>query len=277
MAKTTRRRRLRRAVIAAILGLLVPAASAGPGGKKKPPKVDVAAARKALLGTDEAAAAKAAETLGTSKDQAAHDTLLDALSSGLSVNVAPKALAALAAAPAPADVGVIRIYARHRAPSVRAAADAALSGYPEARKHLVRALGDTQAEVRAAAAVALAKAKAREGTERLFALLGKGDDGAVNAFGMMADPEMARAIGEQLGKVPDNALAKCLGLILVRSDFGPDEARVQVVRTIAKISGNAAIDALSNYVEATPAKPPRASRKEAEQVIAARLGTGGDK
>jgi HEAT repeat protein len=277
MAKPTRRRRLRRAVIAAILGLLAPHAVAGPGPKnKKPGKVDVAAAKAALLGTDEAKASQAAEALGSVKEQAAHDALLDALSSGLSVAVAPKALAGLVTAPAPADVGVVRIYAKHRSAAVRAAADAALSGYPEGRKLLVRALGDSKEEVRAAAAGALARAKAREGTERMFALLAKGDDGAVAALATMADPEMARAIGEELGKVPDNSLAKCLGLILKRTDFGPDEARVQVVRAIAKIAGTEAIDALSDYVEATPAKPPRASRKEAEQVVQARLG-GGDK
>jgi HEAT repeat protein len=287
MAKSSRRRRLQRAVIAAILGLLTPAAaqpaerppSGGPakgGGKKvkvKAGKVDVASARAALLGGDTAAATKAATLLGTSKDQAAHDALLDALAGGLSVAVAPAALASLTTAPAPADVGVLRIYARHRAPAVRAAADAALSGYPDGRRLLVRALGDSQSVVRAAAADALARAKAREGTERMFALLARGDDGAVKALALMADPEMARAIGEQLGKVPDAALAKTLGSILKRSDFGPDEARVQVVRTIAKISGAEATDALAEYIEATPAKPPRASRREAETVVAARGGS----
>jgi len=291
MAKTSRRRRLRWAVIAAILGLLTPAAAQpaeapAPAARKgkapaaakkpkgKPGKVDVASARAALLGSDPAAGAKAADELGTSRDQAAHDALLDGLAGGLSVEVAPRAVAALAAAPAPADIGVLRIYARHRAPAVRAAAVAALSGYPEGRRLLVRALGDRQSVVRAAAAEALARAKAREGTDRMFALLVKGDDGAVKALAMMADPEMARAIGEQLGKVPDGALARCLGAILKRPDFGPDEARVQVVRTIAKIAGDDAVTALSDYVDATPAKPPRASRREAEQVVGARLGGG---
>jgi len=275
MAKPTRRRRLRRAVIAAILGLLAPHAVAGPGPKnKKPGKVDVAAAKAALLGTDEQKAIAAAEQLGSVKEQGAHDALLDALASGLSVAVAPKALASLVAVTAPADVGVIRIYAKHRSADVRAAADSALAGYPEGRKLLVRALGDTKPNVRAAAAAALAKTKARDGTERMFALLARGDDGAVTALGEMADPEMARAIGEQLGKVPDNALAKCLGIILKRTDFGPDEARVQVVRAIAKIAGTEAVNALSDYVEQTPAKPPRPSRKEAEQIVQARLGGG---
>ena len=290
MANSSSRRRLRWAVIAAILGLLGPAAAAQPAERPPPPgptkkggagkkvkagKVDVGTARAALLGGDTAAAIKAATLLGTSKDQAAHDALLDALAGGLSVEVAPAALASLTTAPAPADVGVLRIYARHRSPAVRAAADAALSGYPDGRRLLVRALGDSQGGVRAAAAEALARARAREGTERMFALLARGDEGAVKALSMMADPEMARAIGEELGKVPDGALAKCLGLILKRSDFGPDEARVQVVRTIAKISGNEATTALADYIDATPAKPPRASRKEAETVVAARLGGGG--
>jgi hypothetical protein len=291
MANSSRRRRLRQAVIAAILGLLTPAAAqpaeapppassskAKPVAKKprptRPGKLDVAAARVALGGSDAAAAIKAADALGTSKDQAAHDALLDALAGGLAVEVAPHALAALVTAPAPADVGVLRIYARHRSAAVRIAASAALSGYPEGRRVLVRALGDRDAAVRAAAADALARAKAREGVDRMFALFARGDDGAIKALARMADPEMARAIGEQLGKVPDGALAKCLGLILRRDDFGPDEARVQVVRAIAKIAGTEAVDALSDYVDAVPAKPPRASRREAEQVVEARLGGG---
>jgi hypothetical protein len=287
--------RIRRAVLAAILGILTPAAAqpaeappaagakgakapkapkAPKGAKGKAGKVDVPTARAALLGTDAAAAAKAADELGTSKDQAAHDALLDALAGGLAADVAAKALAGLPTAPAPADVGVLRIYSRHRNTAVRAAATTALSGYPDGRKLLVKALGDRQGAVRIAAAEALAKAKSREGTDRLFALLAKGDDAGVKALALMADPEMARAIGEQLGKVPDGALARCLGAILVRPDFGPDEARVQVVRTIAKIAGTDAVNALSDYVEKTPAKPPRPSRKEAEQVVTARLGGG---
>jgi hypothetical protein len=286
MATPLWRRRLSRAVIAAILGLVSsgpllasaqPARRPGRASAARPAaggKVDVAAARARLLGADAAASATAADQLATVKTQAAHDALLDGLAAGLAPTAAPRAIAGLAVMPAPADVPVLRIYARHRTPAVRAAAFGALAAFPEGKRLLVRALGDRDATVRAAAAGAIARTKAREGTERLFQLLARGDDAGVQALAAMADAEMARAIGEQLGKVPDGALARCLGLILRRPDFGPDEARVEVVRAIAKIAGNDAVSALADYVEATPAKPPRPSRKEAENVVKARLGGG---
>jgi HEAT repeat protein len=298
MTTSLRRRRVRRAVIAALLGFLAPAAAAQPaeappptpaattpakapkgkakGGKAaKPGKVDVAVARTALLGADAAAAGRAADELATVKEPAAHDALLDGLSAGLTADVAARAIAGLATLPAPADLAVLRFYATHRTPAVRAAADTALAGFPDGRKHLIKALGDRQPAVRLAAAEALAKAKARDAVDRLFALLARGDESAVKALGLMADPEMARAIGEQLGKVPDAALARCLGILVKRPDFGPDEARVEVVKTLAKIAGSDALNSLTDYVEATPAKPVRESRKLAEKVIAARIG--GDK
>jgi HEAT repeat protein len=259
--------------VAAVILAFSATASAQP--KKKPGKVDVAAATAKLKGTDADAASKAATVLGTA-GPAAHDVLLDALAGGLGPAVAPAAIAAVAVAPAPADVATLKIYARHRNSTVRASALSALSAYPGpvARRLLVGALGDTKPAVRAAAADALARAKARDGVERMFKLLAKGDEGGVKALAAMADPEMARAIGEQLGQVPDSALAKCLGMILRRADFGPDEARVQVVRALAKIQGADAIAELTEYVDKTPAKPPRASRREAEQVIEARIGGG---
>ena len=275
--------RLSRAAIAALFALAPLGAAAQPARPAKgtpaarrpaPGKVDVAAARAKLLGSDVAAATKAATDLGAVKTQAAHDALLDGLAAGLPAAVAPAAIGSLAALPTPADLAVLKIYARHRTPAVRAAAYDALAAFPDGRKLLVKALGDRDQSVRSAAGAAIARTKSRDGTERLFQLLGKGDDAGVQALAVMADAEMARAIGEQLGKVPDVALARCLGLILKRPDFGPDEARVQVVRAIAKIAGTEAVSALSDYVEATPAKPPRPSRKEAEQVVNARLGGG---
>jgi hypothetical protein len=90
----------------------------------------------------------------------------------------------------------------------------------------------------------------------------------------MADPELARRIAEQLGQVPDTPLAQCLGMILKRADFGPDAARVEIVRAIAKIQDPVAVTVLTDYVDSTPKNPVRASRHEAETIVEARLGGG---
>src|SRR5207244_3630233 len=129
-------------------------------------------------------------------------------------------------------------------------------------------------KVRIAAGDSVARGKIREGVERLLALLDKGDAAAPAPLAALADADLAHAIAEHLGTAPAGTLAQTLGAILKRSDF-PDPARVQVVRAIAKIPGAEATAALTDYVEATPAKPPRPSRKEAEQVVEARLAGGG--
>jgi hypothetical protein len=128
--------------------------------------------------------------------------------------------------------------------------------------------------VRAAAAGAAGKARVREAVDSLMALLAKGEEPASQALAAMADPELARRIADQLGAVPDTSLAHCLGAILKRADFGPDPARVEVVRAIAKIQDQVAITVLTDYVDTTPKNPIRPSRKEAETIVEARLGGG---
>src|SRR5207248_2325251 len=83
-----------------------------------------------------------------------------------------------------------------------------------------------------AAAAAAARGHNRQAIDALFELLARGEDPAVKALAQLADPDLAAKIADHLGQVPDAALAKCLGAILVRPDFGPDPARVEVVRAL---------------------------------------------
>jgi HEAT repeat protein len=114
----------------------------------------------------------------------------------------------------------------------------------------------------------------REAQPALFELLERGEESAARALAQLADPDLARKIGDELGKVPDKTLAICLGAILKRSDFGPDPARVEVVRALAKITDAAAVTALTDYIDATPKNPVRPSRNEAEKIVEARVGGG---
>ena len=143
---------------------------------------------------------------------------------------------------------------------------AALAMYPDPIAHaaVVAGLHDAVGIVRGAAASAAAKGHVREAIDALFELLARGEEPAARALAAMADPELARRIGDQLGKVPDASLALCLGLVLKRADFGPDPARVDLVRAIAKIADPAAVTALTDYLDATPKNPPRPSRAEAQ-------------
>lgn len=231
----------------------------------------------ALWGADVEGAAKAAEQLGAMDVASAHDALLDALAFGLPAAVTVPAISGLTVHPAPADVTMLQTYARHRNPTIRSAALGALATYPDpkARQAVVTGLHDPMGLVRSAAAGAAAKGRVRESVEALFALLAKGEQPAARALAQMADPDLARKIAEQLGQVPDASLALCLGLVLKRPDFGPDAARVDIVRSIAKIQDASAVAVLSDYIDATPKNPPRPSRHEAEMVVSARLGGGG--
>lgn len=260
-----------------------PAAAAKAPAKKakkagKAPKVELAPMIAAVNGPDVEAAVKAADTLGTSAEPAAHDALLDALAMGLPATVAVAAMGALAAHPAPPDVVALKRYAGHHSPMVRSAALGALATYPDpnARKAVVAGLHDMTGSVRAAAAAAAAKGRIRDAIDPLFELLARGEESASKALAAMADADLARKIGEHLGKVPDGILAQTLGLVLRRADFGPDPARVELVRAIGKIQDQVAVSVLTDYVDATPKNPPRASREEAQKMVEARLG-GGDK
>ena len=253
------------------------AALAQPAKKAPPAKIDVKAAVAALSSADVTAAARAATELGTSGDAAAHDGLLDALAMGLPPEVAVAAVAALTAHPAPPDVGALVRYAGHHAPAVRGAALGALALYPDPVAHgaVVAGLHDPVAVVRATAAAAAAKGRVREALDSLFALLALGEDPAGLALAQLADPALTARIADQLGKVPEAALARCLGAILRRADYGPDPARVEIVRALAKIQDQASTKVLTDYVDATPKNPPRASRDEAEKIVEARVGGGG--
>lgn len=240
----------------------------------KPAPIDIAPLVAQLAGTDHEAAAQAAAALGATTDPAAHDALLDALALGLPPSVAIAAITALSAHRAPTDVTALVRYASHRNPAVRSAALGALAMYPapDARQAVLRGLHDMTASVRDAAAAAAARARIRESVEPLFALLARGEDSASKALAAMADPGLARKLGDELGKVPDAVLATTLGRILVRSDFGPDAARVEIVRAIGKIQDPAAVAALTDYLDAVPKQPPRASRTEAQKMVQARMG-----
>ena len=107
------------------------------------------------------------------------------------------------------------------------------------------------------------------------------------AMGTVLVPELTRAIrnddrdavmqAESRGAELATALVlpAALGLILLNKDFKGEPARVQVVRTLAKVPGTEAVEQLTAYIESVPANPPRQSRREAESLVEQRL-TGGN-
>ncbi|HEY3804611.1 MAG TPA: HEAT repeat domain-containing protein [Kofleriaceae bacterium] len=241
------------------------------------PKPSLAEIVTTLNGVDEDAAARSAAALGDRPETAAHEALLDALAWGAAPAVTVAEIVAVARHPAPPDVAALRRVAGHHDPNVRGPALEALAMYPDpaARAAIAEGLRDPNASVRASAARAAVKGHVRAAIDPLLALLGLGEESAARALAAMADPELVRRIGDQLGKVPDPTLALCLGLVLQRADFGPDSERVDIVHALGKIKDPAADGALADYVRTAPKNPPRASVVEAQKMIEARGAGGG--
>jgi HEAT repeat protein len=242
----------------------------------KPIKVDVAAEAKRLRDAKPDVAVKAAELLGRTNDPRALTQLLDALALGLDPKVAAVALTSVGAHGDVKAFDTVAYYARYRDPSVRAAAVGALASLDDSRaiELVLTSLRDGHKSVRAAASEVVAARSIKRGIEPMLELMKRGDEGVVAPLAKMADPDLARAVGELIGAAPDALTAACLGTILLKPGFKPEAARVEVVRALGKIAGSEAVEQLTTYIEKTPEKPPRQSRREAEALVEARL-TGG--
>lgn len=266
-------RHLQVALFLALTVTAVHAQPAKPGARPAPArktKLDPAKAAATLVGGDVAAAATAAAELGGSKVPAHHEPLLDAFSTGVHPDVLVAGLTALGPTATKTDLQIIALYTRYRNAAVRAAALRAYStsiGDPALVMESLRAFDPA---VRGNAADVAGRLKLTEAVPALLILLDKGEAPAARALGSMADETLARSVAEHLGVAPDAALAVAIGAMLVRTEFGPESTRVDLVRTLSKLSGVEAVNALEAYVAATPANPPRQSRREAEAVLKAR-------
>jgi HEAT repeat protein len=275
---------VRLASLAVVLVLMAPGAeaarkakapksaeSAEAKGTAKPAKPTLPAdklekVRAILFGTDDGDAADAAKALGQSGASNAPQPLVELLSVG--VARAQAALEALGELADPATIDVLSVYAGNHSPEVRRRAIKALGAIkdPLVVPMLLDALGDAAPDVRAAAADALAARKDTKAAPRLLALVKRSDAGAAPALGLLATPDLVPQLAELQGSVDENVVAAALGEYVKRDDV-PDPLRVDVVRTIGRLSGAAATTALVEYLASVPAKDDRPSKKEAQKLI----------
>ena len=247
--------------------------------KKEGTVVDISGARSRLAGADAAAAVAAARKLGLAAgDQraAAAAALAAALAVGVEPDVAIAALKSLAKLEQRRALVVIRSYGKHRQGRVRAETLRVLAALDlqGSNKKIVAGLSDRDPDVRTAAAILIAEHDLRQGVDALVALLRRGEELAVPALGQLADKKSAAAVSKLVGAAPDALVSRALGAMLLNPKFGPDDLRLEVVKTLGAVPGNESIEALSSYVASIPAKPPRASRKEAELIVEKRLTEG---
>lgn len=267
--------------VVAAVALLAGGADAQPKKKRrkakpKPPSMSVAKALKAVGSTNVSLAVKGATRLGFTKDAKALNALLDRLALGAPPKVLAAALNAVAKHGSNRAHDTVELYLGYRDSRVRAAAVTAIGSIkgPHTIKPVLHALRDGNKAVRAAALKVVEKRKIRRAIESVLALMKKGDEATAPAFAVMANPNLARMVGELIGKAPNAIVARTLGLILLRPSFKPESARVEVVKALGKVPGTDAVEQLSAYLEAIPEKPPRKSRMVAQKYLEARLGGG---
>jgi HEAT repeat protein len=218
-----------------------------------------------LASEDDEVAIGAARKLGEIGGTAA---LVSALALGLRPAVAAEALAGLAKARDGKAVAALSLYAGNINLPVRLAAVKALGQQADPRvvDLLLERLGDSQPQVRAAAAEALAARKAARGYPRLFLLVSRNDAGAAGPLGALMPLADVPRLAEMHGRVDDNVLATALGEFLKRPDV-PDRLRVDVVRTVGRLPGAGATAALVEYLASVPEKDHRPSKQEAQRLI----------
>ncbi|MCK5800728.1 MAG: HEAT repeat domain-containing protein [Deltaproteobacteria bacterium] len=203
-----------------------------------------------LHGVDLDRAVAAASALGSLKDARARDALLG----GLTLGAPPKLLTALIEALGlegdAKALNLLRHYTEHRNVKVRAAALGAVDRLKAKSVPLIliHALGDSHPMIRAKAARLLGERKELRAQRTLFKLLRKGDKSAAEPLGKVGGVEAAKQLAEMIGEIDNRAIARALGAMLQRKDFGPDPLRLQVVKTLCKLPGVAATAALTEYV-----------------------------
>jgi HEAT repeat protein len=133
---------------------------------------------------------------------------------------------------------------------------------------LVTALGDADQEVRATAAEGLAARSDRAGLGRMMSLLRDNEAGVAEPLGSLVTPALVPELAELLGSVNEDILANTLGAAVKRKDLA-EQLRVDLVRTLAKISSPMSTAALADYVGSSAGKGDKAdkAKKEAQAVL----------
>jgi HEAT repeat protein len=226
-----------------------------------------------LVSENDAEAAPAAAALGSNPDHRASEALFDALAVGVSVPVQAGMLQGmLSRGPEarldPKAFDVLEHLLRSRTPEIRVAAVKVVGNIKDARvaPALIRALSDSNGEVRAQAAQALGRRKERTAEAPLMQLLRRGDAASAPALAAIATPDLAHTLAEMSGSVSDALLCTALGEMLKRPDFN-EPLRVELVHTLAKIPSVDSTAALIDYVAATAKAGNSPSRQEASKIV----------
>jgi HEAT repeat protein len=205
------------------------------------PKLDLARLKRALETGDEATKLGALAELGAAPKAsapAAAPLVNDLLSRGASVRVLEKALETEQQLAQPSSSPAIVPYVRHRNPSVRRAATAALAqtGGPAAVEALRALLRGSDPALRRRAASALAGLSAVEAVDDLFLVLGKDVPEAAGAIGELCKQSDCQKLIDLLGKLPFDVMQSGLEPLLLRPESALSEAfKLELLERLRKL------------------------------------------
>jgi HEAT repeat protein len=160
---------------------------------------------------------------------------------------------------------VLAALTTHRRATIRVKAVQAVATLKPrgAEQNLAAALGDADAQVRAAAAVGLGQLGARGSVDRLFLALEHNVLEASTSIGQLASAaEITRLLG-YVGRLGFDVLTPALNEILARADV-PERAKLDVVARLAELATSGAKIFLQDYVATLAPGAGGAVRRAAE-------------
>jgi HEAT repeat protein len=189
---------------------------------------------------------------------------------GLPPDLLEAAVDALAALASPEAAPVLADLATHRRPAIRLRAVRAIAAChaPDAERVLVPRLQDSSADVRAAAAAALADVGTASSADVLFAAFDRDVPGSGAALAHVArDEHVARILG-YLERRPFSVMREILAPMLARRDLS-NASRLEIVSRVSELASPDARAFLEAFVAAQPR--PRDAVARAAAIAAARL------
>ena len=197
---------------------------------------------------------------GKSGAQAAN-AILVALERGLPPKLAIAAMDTLAEVGNTSGADTLVVYTSHRSKEVRVSAARALANVkaPSATKALRRALADSEASVRSAAATSIGASKAKEAMPELILALDHRVNDAAVAIGQVCTDQNCEVLTGRLGRLPFDVVTSGLAEALLRPAAEVSDETKQ--KLIAKVSAMATTEAKVFLRDTAKKLPPTSSQK----------------
>lgn len=195
--------------------------------------------------------------------------LAERVRAGLPPELLDAALDVFAVLNDPQTGDVLSELSRHRRVSVRQRAVRALAALkrPEYEPVLVRALSDSDAQVREAAAVGLGELPKSTSFEALFRAFDRGVNHAGHALGKVASESQVPRFLEILGRVPLTSLIPVFDGLLSRRDLS-EATKLRLVAALAELGTSEARGYLEGIMQKLPSDTPARVRKAVAEAAA---------